>query len=114
MLKTTTTKIVSACVAALTVAGITLHDTKIDTFTMFALAVPIAAVTYEGAGALMLLNGDAHTHVERASVERTASKYTSLNPLLPPRRENDRRCSSQRSVPKGHHPFDNYNLPIAT
>lgn len=102
-------------IALLTVTGIALHDTKLDSLTRIALAIPIFVVTYEGANMLALagLSGDAHTHVERASVERTASKATAWTPNLGSRKNQDKRYRLNGRVQKGHHPFDNYTLPVA-
>ncbi len=96
------------------VFGIALHDTKLDNITKMALAIPIFVVTYESANILALagLGGDAHTHVERVSVERTASKATSWTPSLGSRKDQDMKYRLNNSVQRGHHPFDNYNLPV--
>lgn len=96
----------------MTLFGLALHDTKVDTMTTFALALPAAIVAYEGASVMLHLSGDAHTHVESVSLRQIAQKHTSLNPLLPPRHSENKGYRLQKGVPKGHHPFDNYNLPV--
>ena len=88
--------------------GIALHDTKLDTMTKFMIAVPIAMTTFEAAH--LTLGGDSHTHVERVSASQFANRSTSLNPKLPSRLEKKYHLTS--SVQKGHHPFDNYMLPV--
>lgn len=105
---------VPTLVALLTVTGIALHDTKIDSLTKIALAVPIFVVSYESANMLALagLAGDAHTHVESVSVARTASKATSWTPNLGSRKNQDKKYRLNNRVQKGHHPFDNYNMPL--
>lgn len=105
-------KFLSASVAVMTLFGLALHDTKVDTMTTFALALPAAIVAYEGASVMLHLSGDAHTHVESVSLRQIAQKHTSLNPLLPPRHSENKGYRLQKGVPKGHHPFDNYNLPV--
>ena len=101
-------------VAILTVTGIVLHDTKIDSLTKFALAIPVAIVAYEGSRSLMLLGlgGDAHTHVERASIDQRANRSTSLMPKLGSRKNEDKKYRMNKSVQQGYHAFDSYNLPL--
>lgn len=107
-------KLLPTALTLMILLGIALHDTKLDNLTKMALAIPIFVVTYEGANILALagLAGDAHTHVERASVERTASKATSWTPNLGSRKNRDKKYRLNNSVQKGHHPFDNYTLPV--
>lgn len=101
-------------IALLTVTGIALHDSKLDSLTKIALAIPVFVVSYESANMLALagLAGDAHTHVERVSVERTASKSTSWTPNLGSRKNQDKKYRLNNRVQKGHHAFDNYHLPV--
>lgn len=101
-------------IAVMVVLGIALHDTKLDSLTKIALAIPILAVTYEGANMLALagIGGDAHTHVERVSVEKTAARATSWTPNLGSRKNQDKKYRLNTRVQKGHHAFDNYNLPV--
>ncbi len=90
--------------------GVLVHDTKLDQFTTTLLAVPAAIATYEGvAGALKL--GDPHTHSERASLSELGRTITRQNPRVQPRDDN-KKYRLENGVVKGHHPFDNYNLPI--
>jgi hypothetical protein len=113
-MKTDTRKYVAAAVALVTVLGIAVHDTKIDSLTRFALAIPVFAIAYEGASMLAMLglSGDAHTHVERVSVERSADRNTSLMPKTPTRHNEDKKYRMQKRVPRGHQAFDNYYMPL--
>jgi hypothetical protein len=103
----------SIAIAVMTFVGIAIHDTKIDKFTAMAIAVPVVMAAYEGAHLLHALGGDSHTHVDRISVEKTANKNTSMPPQLGARRFKDKKYRLDANVSKGHHSFDNYNLPIA-
>ena len=103
----------SLTIAVMTFLGIAIHDTKIDKFTAMAIAVPVVMAAYEGAHLLHGLGGDSHTHVDRISVEKTANKNTSMPPQLGARRFKDKKYRLDANVTKGHHSFDNYNLPIA-
>lgn len=102
----------SIAIAVMTFLGIALHDTKIDKFTAMAIAVPVVMAAYESAHFLHALGGEGHTHVEKISVEKTVSKNTSWTPRLQTRQFEDKKYRLSNNVQKGHHPFDNYNLPV--
>lgn len=108
--KSILTKYTSVMVALLTLFGIALHDTKVDRMTTIAIALPVLAV-YEGSQLLMSTDGS-HTHAEKVSVLKTALRNTSLLPQRQTRQNEDKDYRSGRGVPKGHHPFDNYSLPM--
>jgi len=105
------TKFNSIAVALLVFFGVALHDTKLDTMTKMAIALPAAIAVYEGAG-LLHLNGEAHTHVEKVSLKDTAKKYTGTTPKLQNRDEKNQKSRSEKHAPKGYNTFDNYNMPI--
>ncbi|HEY1085903.1 MAG TPA: hypothetical protein VGE34_04240 [Candidatus Saccharimonadales bacterium] len=105
------TKRISIIVAFVTFMGLALHDTRLDTLTKLAIALPAVIATYEGVQMLHLF-GDAHTHVERVSLDRAANRSTSKQPALQTRGNEDKKYRLQNGVPKGHHPFDNYTLPM--
>ena len=94
-------------VALLTFLGIALHDTKIDSMTSFAIALPIVVATYEGAH--LLLAHEAHTHVERVNVNAVAGRYTAQLPRL--RNDDSKKYRLDRGLGKSGHQFDGYLLP---
>lgn len=96
-------------IAIITMLGLALHDTKIDKFATIAM-VPVMIASYEGLGTL--LHGEAHTHVEHVSVQKTANKATSLLPHLQSRQNEDTRYRMGKRSGKGRHLFDNPSLPI--
>lgn len=100
-------------IALMIVFGIAVHDTKLDSLTKMALAIPLFVITYEGANMIALagLAGDAHTHVEKASFERTASKATSWMPKVGTRQNEDKKYRSNKSKQRNQPPFDDYGLP---
>lgn len=102
----------SVAVAILTFCGIALHDTKLDKFTAIAIAVPVVVAAYESAHLLHTLGGDSHTHVEKVSVEKTASRATGSMPHLQTRRDEDDKYKTSSKSKEGYHPFDNHTLPI--
>lgn len=101
----------SILLAVMMFLGLALHDTKLDTMTTMAIALPIAIASFEGANVLMSAN-DAHTHVEKVSVAEIAGRFTSRIPYTQTRNDKDKKYRLDNAVTKGHHAFDNYNLPI--
>lgn len=90
--------------------GVLVHDLKIDQFTTSLFAAPAIVANYEGVvGALKL--GDPHTHSERASISELGRTLNRQNPRVQPRNDNKKYRLENRVV-RGHHPFDNYNLPV--
>ncbi len=105
-------KYISAAIALITLCGIALHETKLDTMSSLSAALPAIVASYGTAGILMHLSGHDHTHVERVSVENVVGRLTSHNPLTPTRHGENKKYRMQKSTPKGYHPFDNYTLPV--
>ena len=93
-----------------TATGILLHDTRIDKAATVA-ALPATISAEVGAKMVHAAPNDLHTHVERASVGHAVS-LLHASPSLMPRVHEDKKHLMQRYVSKGHHAFDNYNLPI--
>ncbi len=103
------TKLISALIAVMTFVGLALHDTKLDSMTSFAIAVPVAAASYEGSA--MLLAHEAHTHVERVSVDNIAGRYISQLPKLGQNDEKKYRLS--RAATKSGHQTEGFLTPLA-
>jgi menaquinone-dependent protoporphyrinogen IX oxidase len=100
--------ILSVIISLSTASSVILHDTRLDKIATVAVATPIMYAHYE-TGFKPFLN-DAHTHVERSAFSQVLHAYQSAAPGIQPRHE--RKHLLQKHVPKGHHAFDNYNLPI--
>ena len=94
-----------------TMFGVLVHDTKIDQFTTSFLAVPAVVASYDGINNALKL-GDAHTHTERTVISQLTRSLAMENPRLQPRGHEDKKYVLQKNVMRGHHPFDNYNLPV--
>lgn len=105
-------KIISVAVALLTLTGIALHETKIDTVTSLSLVLPAMMASYGTANAAMHLSGEEHMHVESISLENVMGRFTSTNPFTPTRHGESKKYRMQKNAPKGYHAFDNYSLPI--
>ena len=94
-----------------TASGVFLHDTRIDKAASVAI-MPLDQLGVEtGAKLVHTSPNDLHTHVERTQLGHSSPLLHSLAPSIAPRNE-DKKHLAQKVVPKGHHPFDNYNLPI--
>lgn len=94
-----------------TATGIFLHDTRLDK-AAFVAALPVSSLSIEAGAKLVHASpNDFHTHVERANVGRVAPLlHGSLS--ITPRAQEYKKHLLQRHVTRGHHAFDNYNLPI--
>ena len=90
--------------------GVVVHDTKIDQFTTAYLTPPAVVSSYEGR--IVLKKSDPHTHSERVSLSEFVRGMATNNPRLQPRLSDDKKYTLQKKVMKGHHPFDNYFLPM--
>ncbi len=103
----------SVLVALVTILGIAVHDTKIDSLTATMVAPLAVFAAYEGIGLSLILAGDPHTHSEAGSFSRVAQQSTSWNPRLPTRHGRTKKYMMQKYTPKGNQPFDVYELPLA-
>jgi len=97
-------------VSLVTASSVLLHDTRIDRAAMAASSLPLPTA-YEESNASKLLSSEAHTHVERVSVSQAVKDFSGNTPRIQPRNE-DKKHMMQKRVARGHHAFDNYNLPI--
>jgi len=102
------TNSIAIITSIITAGGIFVHDMRIDRATMVA-AAPMPAAYEEASASKLLSPGDAHTHVERVS--GALSNLALKSPSIQPRGDEKKHLLPKR-VAKGHHAFDNYNLPI--
>lgn len=106
--------LINSCLTFLSLAtatGVFLHDTRVDKAAVIS-SLPVASTTPESGSKLIQINtNDFHTHVERGSVVRAFSTVNSSAPSIAPRAEAKKHLLQQYAG-KGHHAFDNYNLPI--
>jgi hypothetical protein len=97
---------ISALISLAALAGVTLHDTRVDKLATALSGIPAMMTTTEN-GSKVITN-DPHTHVERVSL----SDNFSAEPRISPRSEHKKHLM-QKNVPRGAHRFDGYNLPQA-
>lgn len=95
-----------------TATGVLLHDMRIDKAMTTALAVPASQAVYETGGKLVNFTTDLHTHTERNSFSQAVHDLNSQTPRVQPRNMEDRKHLLPKYAARGHHAFDNYNLPI--
>ena len=97
--------IISLC----TTTGILLHETKIDKVASMTVLSPVPVVSMTAEESAHKLEGQPHTHVEKASPKRVSKDLTSPQPRIAPRR--DEKYRLQKKVSRGFHAFDGYHLP---
>jgi len=102
-------KIAAVIISLATVTGVLFHDARVDRLMSVLLSMPITS-SYEASPRAISFN-DFHTHTERISFDQTAQDM-SQNLGLPPRASEDRKHLLQKHIGRGHHAFDNYNLPL--
>ena len=96
----------SIFVSLLTMTGVAVHDTNVDK------AITTAYQKYSIVTSDVKAPGnDPHTHSERGSLSQAIRDLKATNPRVQPRNE-DKKHLLPKHVARGHHAFDNYNLPI--
>jgi hypothetical protein len=95
-----------------TATGVLLHDTRVDKAAVASLVTP-AGVAYDPAAKAPNFNNDLHAHDERSSsIEQSIRDLKTENPRIQPRTNEDKKYLMQKYAVRGHHAFDNYNLPL--
>jgi hypothetical protein len=95
-----------------TATGVFVHDTKIDKATLAALTSPVVSAAYESSVKQANIQPDLHTHAERNSLTQAVHDLKTQHPRIQPRGNEDKKHLLPKSVFRGHHSFDGYNLPI--
>lgn len=81
------------------VTGIVFHDMRIDKATTVALALPAMLATY---GAVHLVGGSEHIHVERVAFSNQSRVFHSSLPKITPRDNSDRYIQPKKSLSGGN------------
>lgn len=103
----TTTALTTVIISLLTLAGVLLHDTKLDKLARTFIGIPSTVAITDGVG--HSAKADDHTHVERISLNQMKNQD---QPRLTPRYLQQKKHMMQKSVPRGTHGFDFYSIPI--
>lgn len=97
---------ISLFISLAALAGVTLHDTKIDKLATNFAGIP--AIMTSTDPSTRAIAGEQHTHVERINL----SDVSSSQPRIMPRGDH-RKHLMAKNVPRGGHYFDGYSLPLA-
>ena len=95
----------SVILSLLTASGVLVHDTNVDK----ALTTASAAIVINHRE--IKPGSDPHTHPETMSLSQAVRDLKTGNNRVQPRNDNKKHLL-QKHTARGHHPFDNYNLPI--
>ncbi len=98
---------ITFCVS--TAGSVLLHDTNADKAALTAVAnrVRTAENPVKQPGSMP------HTHSERGSLHQAIRDLNTAQPRVQPRNQQDKKYV-QNKLPRGHHPFDNYTLPVVS
>ncbi len=90
-----------------TAGSLLIHDTNLDKATLVALN------TNQGGENIAEVRpgSSPHTHSERASLHQAVRDLNASHPRVQPRNQNDKKYIQSKPT-RGHHPFDNYTLPV--
>ncbi len=102
-------------ISLMTAFGVFMHDGRVDRAAMTAMHSPFQA-TYSGSELLYRMKSfvetDAHTHPDHnAARSSLLNSFAYQSPSVPPRNQDQKRLH-QQMLARGHHAFDNANLPI--
>ena len=93
-----------------TATGVLIQDMHLDQAAT-TLTMPAAMANVDTTKTANL-GGTDHTHIERASASQAIVHLNSRSPGIQPRTFEDKKHLLQKRVMRGHHAFDNYNLPL--
>lgn len=96
---------ISLFVSLAALAGVMLHDTKLDKLAVSIVGAP--SVVSKAENGRKAITNDTHTHVERVGMKN----MNTSQPRIMPRNEQKKHLL-QKSSPKGTHVTDGYRLPI--
>lgn len=85
------------------IAGVTLHDTKVDKLTVALVGIPLA-MAVKADGSMKSIASDPHTHAEHIGLKS--------HPRVKPQ-DKHKKHMMQKHMPKGSQGFDGYFLPVA-
>lgn len=92
-----------------TAGAVLVHDTSLDKAMVTAIAVKSIDA---GTSNTNSLGTSPHTHSERSSLFQAVRDLNASQPRTQPRGNDDRKYIQAKPSARGHHPFDNYTLPI--
>lgn len=100
----------AVAISLFTATGVALHDTKVDRAFATTINSPIMSQSIASPGE-GFKGSELHTHVERTSFAQAVHDIQSGAPRINPRGDHKKHVTP-KAVVRGHHAFDNYNLPL--
>lgn len=91
-----------------TAGSIAIHDTNVDKALITGVASRVATME----NVVSRPGNDPHTHSERSSLYQAVRDIHSSQPRVQPRNQEERSYVKGKPSARGHHPFDNYSLPM--
>lgn len=91
-----------------TASGVLIHDTNIDKVVLKAMS------QHEDTVVTSINAKIPHTHSERGSLHQAIRDLNASQPRTQPRGQEDRKYVQAKPSARGHHPFDNYTLPMVS
>lgn len=91
-----------------TAGSMLVHDTNFD-------KAMITAVTAKSPATNVVVStpgNDPHTHSERGSLHQAIRDLNASQPRIQPRSQDRGKYVQAKPTARGHHPFDNYTLPL--
>lgn len=102
-------KLASVALSVSTIVSVLLHDTNLDK------AMVTQASKEAGVHTPVAKPGNMpHTHSERSSLHQAIRDLNASQPRVQPRGQSDKKYVQSKPTARGHHPFDNYTLPVVS
>ena len=89
--------------------SVLIHDTNTDKAVLTRVANRFSSLE----NVVTKPGNDPHTHSERGSLYQAIRDIHSAQPRTQPRNRDEKYIRSKPSA-RGHHPFDNYSLPLVS
>jgi hypothetical protein len=99
----------SLAMSAGVATSVLVHDTNIDKAALIAVADRIDPTAAE-----VQIAHKPHTHSDRNSLHQAIRDLNASQPRVQPRNQQDKKYQQAKPTARGHHPFDNYTLPVVT
>ena len=100
----TLTHLFALALSLSTASGVLIHDTNVDKAVTKAVS--------QHADTSVTVGNMPHTHSERGSLHQAIRDLNASQPRTQPRSQEDRKYVQAKPSARGHHPFDNYTLPL--
>ena len=93
-----------------TASSVLIHDTNVDKAMVTAVTNHAQHMT----NPIAKPGNDPHTHSERTSLHQAIRDLNASQPRVQPRNQDEKHYAQSKPSARGHHPFDNYTLPVVS